>query len=187
MKTLHALAGAVLFAAIVIASLFTLQVAFQDPSQWPPCLASLAGQRAWLIFGPIAALFLALIYALSGFRSPERVQYLAYDIEGGAVSISLKAIENLVARLGDEFAAVVSLHPKIRANNGAVDVQLDVKVKAGAKIPELCKMLQDRTRESISANVGISDVKEVRVRVQEIVMADNASSTDTKVGAGAVV
>jgi uncharacterized alkaline shock family protein YloU len=150
-------------------------------------MASMAGQRLWLIFGPIAALFLALIYALSGFRSPERVQYLAYDIEGGAVSISLRAIEDLIARLADEFAAVVSLHPRIRAVNGAVDVQLDVKVKAGAKIPELCKMLQDRTKDSISANVGISDVKEVRVRVQEIVLAETASSTDTKVGAGAVV
>jgi hypothetical protein len=187
MKVLHLIAGIVLLLAILAGSLFILSTAFKDTATWPAWMASLAQVRLVLILVAVSMLFLGVIYVLTGFEAPERVQYLAYDIEGGAVSISLRAIQDLIARLGDEFAAVVSLQPVIRAVNGAVDVQLDVKVKAGAKIPELCKMLQERTRESILQNVGVSDVKEIRVRIQEIVMESApAPASDTKMGVGAV-
>jgi uncharacterized alkaline shock family protein YloU len=69
------------------------------------------------------------------------------------------------------------LEPDLKPVNGGVDVQLDVKVKAGAQIPELCRMLQDRTRECIKQNVGLSEVREVRVRVQEIVVGSPAADT----------
>ncbi|HEY8241075.1 MAG TPA: alkaline shock response membrane anchor protein AmaP [Kiritimatiellia bacterium] len=186
MKVLHVITGLVLLGLLFCGSLFAVYTAFQAPAAWPAWMQSLAGVRLELIMVSLSLLFLTVIYALSGLSAPARVQYLAYDIEGGAVSISLRAIQDLVARLADEFAAIVSLQPTIRAVNAAVDVQLDVKVKAGAKIPELCKMLQERTKETILQNVGISDVQEIRVRIQEIVMASPAApASDTKVGMGA--
>jgi hypothetical protein len=183
MKILHVLTGLVLLGVLSCGALFAMYTVFQDPAAWPVWMQSLAGVRLQLIMVALSLLFLLVIYILTGIRSPGRVQYLAYDIEGGAVSISLKAIQDLVARLADEFAAIVSLQPTIRAANAAVEVQLDVKVKAGTKIPELCKMLQERTKETILQNVGISDVQDIRVRIQEIVMA-TATPSDTKMGIG---
>lgn len=168
MKTLHILLGLVLFLVLLAAGLGLLSMAFQGDEAWKQLLAELETRRVEAILACLGLVAVILLYGLTALRMPESSHYLAYDIEGGTVSISLKAIENFLARLADEFAAVDALEPSLRAQKGSVQVQLDVKVKAGAQIPELCRMLQDRARVTIREKVGISEVQEVRVRVQEI-------------------
>ena len=182
MKLLHMLTNLLIGLAVFAGACFILYTAFQSGAAWETWLDRVKGCRFEVLFIAFAALLLVLLHLLSSLRVPERVQYLAYDIEGGgAVSISLKAIQEFVAKIADEFAAVVSLDPKLKAVNGAIDVQLDVKVKSGSQIPELCRMLQDRVRESIKQQVGISDIREVRVRVQEIVLSKASETIDTDV------
>lgn len=168
MKILHLLLGLLLFLVLLAAGLAVLSMAFQGEEAWKTMLDLVRERRVESLLAALALVFGVLFYALTALRLPDPSQYLAYDIEGGTVSISLKAVENFVARLSGEFAAIEALEPSLRARNGALDVQLDVRVKAGAQIPELCKMLQERTRATIREQVGISDVREVRVRVQEI-------------------
>ena len=168
MKTLHFLIGTVLFLILVAAGLGTLSMAFQGDEAWKQLLLELEGRRVEAILVGLGLVVMVLLYALTALRMPDASQYLAYDIEGGTVSISLKAVENFLGRLAGEFAAIDHLEPTLKARNGALDVQLDVKVKAGSQIPELCRMLQDRARSTIREKVGISEVQAVRVRVQEI-------------------
>lgn len=178
MKTLHILLGLVLFLALLGLGLGLLSMAFQGDEAWKQLLAELEERRVETILVSLGLVLVVLLYGLTALRLPEASHYLAYDIEGGSVSISLKAIENFLARLADEFAEVNALEPTLRANKGAVNVQLDVKVKAGAQIPELCRMLQDRARATIREKVGLSDVQEVRVRVQEITGTTVAAETN---------
>lgn len=168
MKVFHVLLGVFLFIVLLVSGLFVLSSAFQGPEVWSKLAQEIAGRRVESILAGVVLVLAVMLYALSAFRLPEKSQYLAYDIEGGSVSISLKAVENFLARLASEFAAVDELEPTIKTKNGVLDVQLDVKVKAGSQIPELCRMLQDRARVTIREKVGISDVQSVRVRVQEI-------------------
>ncbi len=168
MKIFHILLGVLLFLALLGAGLGTLSMAFQGEEVWKAMVTDLGGRRVEVILGAVGLVFVVLLYALTALRLPERSQYLAYDIEGGTVSISLKAVENFLGRLAGEFAAIDHLEPTLKTRNGALDVQLDVKVKAGSQIPELCRMLQDRARATIREKVGISEVQAVRVRVQEI-------------------
>jgi uncharacterized alkaline shock family protein YloU len=168
MKIFHVLLGVLLFLVLLAAGLGVLSMAFQGEEAWQQLVRELDGRRVEAILIGIGLVFAVLLYALTALRLPDKAQYLAYDIEGGTVSISLKAVENFVSQLANEFAAVDSLEPTLRARNGTLDVQLDVKVKAGAQIPELCRMLQERARSTIREKVGISEVREVRVRVQEI-------------------
>ncbi len=168
MKALHYLLGGLLFLALVGAALLLLSIGFQGEEPWAQLVAELSERRIEAIFVALGVALTVLLYALTALRLPEKARYLAYDIEGGNVSISLAAVENFLARLTGEFAALSDLKPSVKASQGAVDVQLDVKVKAGAQIPELCRMLQERARETIREKVGISEVREVRVRVQEI-------------------
>lgn len=177
MKTLHFLIGMVLFLLLVAAGLGTLSMAFQGDEAWKQLLLELEGRRVEAILVGLGLVVMVLLYALTALRMPDASQYLAYDIEGGTVSISLKAVENFLARLAGEFAAVDALEPTLRASKGSVQVQLDVKVKSGAQIPELCRMLQERARATIRDKVGISDVQEVRVRVQEITGATVSGDT----------
>jgi hypothetical protein len=122
--------------------------------------------------------FTVLLYALTAMRMPESSQYLAYDIEGGHRQHQPEGGRKFPGPHGGEFAAVEALEPTLRAGKGALQVQLDVKVKAGAQIPELCRMLQERARATIRDKVGISDVQEVRVRVQEITGTTASSETN---------
>lgn len=168
MKAIHLIVGFLLFAALIAGGLFLLATAFQGDEPWTLLVDSLQERRIEAILITIVALFGVLLYALTSFRLPEKDQYLAYDVEGGTVSISLAAVQNFVARIADEFASVGKLEPTLKAKNGAIDVTLDVVIKSGSQIPELCKMLQDRTRQIIREKVGVSEVSDVRVRVKEI-------------------
>jgi len=180
MKALHYLLGTLLFLAAMAAGLGLLAMAFQGEDTWRQLLVELEGRRVEAILISVGLVLAVLLFALTALRLPDKSQYLAYDIEGGTVSISLKAVENFLARLADEFAALESLEPELRARNGALEVQMDVKIKAGAQIPELCRMLQERARATIREKVGISDVRDVRVRVQEI--TSGTPSTETSSG-----
>jgi uncharacterized alkaline shock family protein YloU len=177
MKAFHLLLGVVLLAVALAAGLFVVSTALQGAEAWSLLLDGLKERQLEVIVTSLGLIFVLLLYALTAFRLPEKQQFLAYDIEGGNVSISLQAVQNFLGRLAQEFAAVDDLSPTVRARQGTVDVQLDVRIKAGAQIPELCRMLQERARTILSEKVGISDVREVRVRVQEITGSTAAGET----------
>ena len=142
MKVLHYLIGAVLLVALMALALFVLSTVFKGAAAWADLLE--AG-KAFHVPAAAAALTMALLlllFVLTSFRLPEKSHYIAYDIEGSAVSISLKAVQDFLARLAGEFAAVQELKPTLKVTNTSVEVQLDVKIRAGAQIPELCRMLQ---------------------------------------------
>ena len=176
MKFLHYLFGTVLFISLLLLGGYVIYAAV-DAALWKQTLDMLIQQRVLAIGAGAALLLLVVIYLLSGCcRRKKSAEFLSFENESGAVSISMSAISDFLGRIGNEFAAVLSMEPSIRAVSGAVEVTLDVKVKAGAQIPELCRMLQERVKESITANLGLSDIKGVRVNVQEIV-ASPASQT----------
>lgn len=178
MKTLHYLIGALLFVALLAASVFLLWQVFQGDAAWKAFLDRLAQQRLAVAAASLAVGLTVVLFALTSFAPQPRRQYIAYDIEGGgAVSISVRAVQDFLSRLKNEFAAVEDLKASLNPQAGAVDVQLDVKLRAGAQIPELCRMLQERTRATLRDKVGLSDIREVRVRVQEIVGEPTRSET----------
>jgi len=112
---------------------------------------------------------LALLYLVTfGPRRP-KMRYISFDSGDGSVSISVNAVRDYIRKLSGEFSAVVSIDPKIRAEKDSISIDLDVKLVAGARIPELSQALQSRVRESLRDGLGIDEVHEVKVRVQEIV------------------
>jgi uncharacterized alkaline shock family protein YloU len=171
MKTFHLIIGAVLFLTLAAGSVLLLNGALRGDEEWNAWVDMwVKSNHMYSAMGAGIIILLILLYVLTGLNVPGKVQYLAYDNEGGAVSISLKAVEGFLARLSSDFAAVAALQPKLRLIVNQVDVQLDIKVKAGAQIPELCKMLQEAARTTLREKVGITDIREVRVRVGEIVV-----------------
>ena len=89
-------------------------------------------------------------------------------------------IADFLGRVGDEFAAILSLEPIIRAAGGSVEVDLNLRVKAGTQIPELSRMLQDRIRETIKDNLGLTEVRAIRISVREIVTSAPAKKPEKK-------
>jgi len=120
--------------------------------------------------GLILVLLVLLFLATFG-PARSRECYISFDSENGSVSISVNAVRDFVRKLSDEFAAIVSLDPKIRPGRDMISLDLDVKVQAGTRIPELSQVLQARVRDSIRDGLGIAEVNEIKVRVREIVGA----------------
>lgn len=180
MKAFHIVIGVFLFLILASGAGLMLYGSLQESSAWELWVDTwIKANHLHVAMVCGVVICLMLLYVLTGLNVPRKIQYLAYDNEGGAVSISLAAVEGFLARLAGEFAAVVSLAPRLRLIVNQVDVQLDIRVKAGAQIPELCKMLQDAARTTLREKVGISDIREVRVRVQEIVVPQTAPAKTT--------
>lgn len=118
------------------------------------------------------ALVLILLVYLASFGPPKRrARFIAFESENGTVSISVDAVTEFIRKLGDEFGAIVTMEPKIRSEKNLISIDLDVKIQTGSRIPELSQMLQDRVRESIRDGLGIVEVREIKVKVKEIVGA----------------
>ena len=117
--------------------------------------------------GVIMLLF-SLLYLVT--FSPRRppLRYISFDSGNGTVSISINAVRDYIRKLSGEFSAVVSIDPKIRADKDRISIDLNINLVAGARIPELSQALQARVRESLHDGLGIDEVHDVRVRVQEI-------------------
>ena len=124
--------------------------------------------------GGIMALLSLLYLVTFGPRRP-KARYISFDSGNGSVSISANAVREYIRKLSGEFSAVVSIDPKIRSEKNSISIDLNVNLVAGARIPELSQALQNRVRESLRDGLGIDDVKEVKVLVQEITVEPRSS------------
>ncbi|MGE4489264.1 MAG: alkaline shock response membrane anchor protein AmaP [Kiritimatiellales bacterium] len=139
--------------------------------------AAIQGSPLYGIAAGLVLILIGLVYlGTYGQRRP-KVKFISFDSEDGGVSISVNAVRDFIRRVGEEFGAVVSLEPKIRAEKDLISIDLDVKLQTGSRIPELSQVLQNRVRESIRDGLGIAEVREIKVRVQEIVGAPPPSRT----------
>ena len=120
-----------------------------------------------ICFGGILILSVLLRW-VDGFVKPKDT-FINFDSEEGSVGISTKAICDFIERIGKEFAAVKSIDSKLTSSKDAVDVLLSVKVMSGNKIPELSHVLQQRVRESVRESLGLEEIRNITIKVQEIV------------------
>ncbi len=114
-------------------------------------------------------ILIALLYLFTLGKRRPKVKFISFESDAGAVSISVNAVRDFIRKTGEEFSAVEHIDPKLRADKENIGIDLDVKIKAGSRIPELSQVLQTRVRESLRDGLGITDVSDIKVRVQEIV------------------
>ncbi len=164
----HVLSGAViwlLFAALGGALIHAnIPGVTENAFDFMPPLQSLATAG----IGGIVVL-LSLLYLVTFGPRRSKTRYISFDSGNGSVSISVSAVRDFIRKLGDEFGAVIGIDPKIRDEKNTISIDLDVKLQTGTRIPEFSQMLQDRVREGVHDGLGIAEVKEIKVRIQEIV------------------
>jgi uncharacterized alkaline shock family protein YloU len=111
---------------------------------------------------------LSLLYLVTFGPRRSKMSYISFDSGNGTVSISVSAVRDYIRKLSGEFSSVVSIDPKIRSLKDGISVDLHVNLVAGARIPELSQALQARVRESLHDGLGIHEIREIKLRVQEI-------------------
>ncbi len=167
MKLLHRILALLLVVLLGFCGVLLL-LAARSGADWQAALVLLRPQRVAAAGAGAAALCLAVLYALSGLRRRERARYLSFGGDGDRVNISTDAIVGYVSRLAEEFPSIVRMTPRVRPVGKKVDMLIDVRIKAGPQLHEICEVLQQRVRESMASGLGISEVRRVIVSVTEI-------------------
>ena len=176
MNMLHGLIKSVLSVGLLILGILLLAnvVAFHTPLG-----DFLINDKLGQFLVGISAVFLVLLYWLTAIPMKEE-RFLTFENEGGAISISVKAINDFLAKLADEFAGIIQLRADVAASrDGRIEVRLDVSVKAGTKVQQLSQVLQQRVRESMRENLGIAEIHTVKINVSSIVAAEKPASGHT--------
>jgi len=120
-----------------------------------------------------ALILMVILYWLTALSTGGKEQFLSFETEGGSVNIRIKAVNDFLKRLADEFADILNLRADIAAaRDGRIEVQLDIDVKSGTKVQQLSQVLQQRVRECMREGLGIAEVASVKVNVNEIIQGE---------------
>lgn len=170
MKFLHGLIKFVILIALLGLGVFFLADVFGVPNRVGYFLFSDAIGKFVVGTGLILTV---IIYWLTAVSGNAKEQFLSFATEGGSVNIRVKAVNEFLKRLADEFADILNLRADIAASrDGRIEVQLDIDVKSGTKIQQLSQVLQQRVRESMRDGLGIAEVTSIKVNVNEIIQGD---------------
>jgi uncharacterized alkaline shock family protein YloU len=175
MKFLHVLHGLMKF--IILISLLALGIFFLTdadvfgvPSRIGRFL--LTDTVGKFVTGTLLIL-MVILYWLTAIGESAKEQFLSFETEGGSVNIRVKAVNEFLKRLADEFADILNLRADISAaRDGRIEVQLDIDVKSGTKIQQLSQVLQQRVRESMRDGLGIPEITSIKVNVDQIIQGD---------------
>jgi len=167
MKRLNRLLVLLVCALLVGGGLGVLALVLR-PADWQMACSLLAGSRVGALVGGLALLALGVLLIVSETPRRRRDRFLAFQNEGGAVNISTDAIAEYIAKLAPAFPSIVRMTPAVEPCRRKIDIVIDVRIKAGPQLHEICEVLQKRVRESMEGGLGIHDVRNVVVRVKEI-------------------
>ena len=125
--------------------------------------------RLMVLMGGIGLILLVVLYLLTSARKQKDSKMISFQGHSGPVTINLKAVRDVVLRTGDEFTEIISMQPNLEFRGGGLYVELDVRVMAGAHVPELCQQLQERVTDCVHDQLGLKEVKAVKVNIRELV------------------
>lgn len=157
-----------LVCAILIGGGLALAVLVLRPTDWQTACAILAGSRAGCLMAGLLLVALGALLIFTEAPRRRRDRFLSFRNEGGAVNISTEAIADYIGKLASAFPSIIRMTPVVEPCRRKVDIVIDVRIKAGPQLHEICEVLQKRVRESMESGLGIQEVRHVVVRVKEI-------------------
>jgi hypothetical protein len=181
-RVAHVLLGLLLLIYLVGQGLGMIYVSYNEEC-WLRCMDLMRSERGWGALAGMTLLVGVVLYLITGIRrtsSPE--QYLAFSHNGSTVSIQLRAVNEFIGRIANEFADIISMKPHVEPRGRSISVTLDLRVRAGTQIPELSQILQERVRESVRQNIGISEIKRIQVNIKDIVGEPSATDEFKDIG-----
>ncbi len=127
-------------------------------------LNSPSGIWTGLILVMLGLLFLAMrLKAGTGPRS------ISFDNPEGEVTISVKAIEDFVRRIGQEFSQVIEITPTILPVRDGIKIKVKTVLTAGSNVPRLSENIQRMIKTRMQNILGIQNVAKIEINVSKIV------------------
>ena len=167
MTLLHRISSLVLLIIVGFVGVFLIGISL-DAADWSAVGAVVEPQRIAAAGTGAPLLCLGIIFALSGLVTRRAERFLAFSNDGGSVNISTAAITDYLGKVGREFPSIIAMTPQVLPRHRSLDIVVDVRIKSGPQLHEICEVLQTRIRESMATGLGISELRKVVVRVREI-------------------
>lgn len=159
---------------ILPVGLFTVQG--MPAWQW---LLDMAQQHKDLaIVAGLGVVAVEVLYWLTAPRRRPPASSLTRRNKAGGISLGLDTVKDSLRDLADEYDEVLRLEPEVFACGKAMDIELALDVVRGSNVPDLCTALQERVRQSVADQVGLFDVRRVRVVIENLVRADGKPPED---------
>lgn len=177
-KLLRFLSGAVLYGAIIVVGAWLVHASLYNEA-WERSVAWLTANRMLTVSAVWVGWWVLVLYILTGLRPVPRESLVSLATDTGTVSVSTRALSDYLLRLRGEFAALLDLKPEVTARGAEIRVDLNVKIRAGTQIPELCRLLQERVRQQIHGELGLGEPRDVRVHIKEIVVPASETQSGT--------
>lgn len=174
-KLLISLCGLILFAISMLVFLWSFGF---TPTAWGAVIPHI--ELKLLVHILVAALsFLFMLLGMYCFfflfrNANSKKGFILQKTDNGQLSISIRAMENLVAKCVDQHEEIKVVSSGIQNTRDGVVVSLRIGLANGVSIPLAVNALQKQIKQYIQACSGI-DVKEVRVQVETA----NAKAADS--------
>ncbi len=130
--------------------------------------------KANIALGALALIMLNFMFARIISFDRQKEKGVLFNNPLGEVSVSLKAIEDLVRRLIAEQPEVKEVSARIAAKKGRLDVQSRLVLNADVSIPEITSRLQDLVKGKIQNIINPEEEVTVRIHVAKIIVESKA-------------
>ncbi len=167
MKILHRAIFLIVFAILTATGLALIGLAASEQN-WDIFETLVPGSRLMGACIGVGLFALASLLFLSGLSPKRSTRFLSFANDQGAVNISTDAISEYISKLASEFPSIIKMTPLVLPRRRQIDIVVDVRIKAGPQLHEICEVLQRRVRESMEKGLGITEVRRVIVSVKQI-------------------
>lgn len=123
---------------------------------------------------------LGILFLSFRVKAGKVTRKISFDNPEGEVTVSIKAIEDFVKRIGQEFPQVLELSPTVLPSNGGIKVNAKTTLIAGNNVPKLAENIQSSIKERMQNTLGIENVTGIEVNVVKLVEKRKESKEDTQ-------
>ncbi len=176
MNIIRGVSGLILLAFLALIGWGGMYLFFMDTlyglHMWEEVLDFLRYQQELINQTVIYIGVLLFVYLVSGMnlgKPKPRKQFLTVEGDNGVIRINVQAAESFVVALQDEFDAIIDMTQRIKVREGLLAVSLQLTVREGVKIPELCQMIERKLGEVMKSYLGLSEIQPINIAIAEIV------------------
>lgn len=125
-----------------------------------------------LVCQAIGAILVLLVLGVLNTLSRSGVAhsgYVTFKSEAGSVSISCDALQRFVDQVVAEFNAAVDITSNIvPTHSNSVNIVIQTRLRAGNSVAGFSELLQDRVRDTLRNDLGISNIAKIKVIITGI-------------------
>jgi len=124
----------------------------------------------------MVVLLLGITWLVNWIEIFYRNKAITFDNPGGKVKISLKAVEEFInSRILGQIPGVKSLVVRAGLSSRGLETSINLKLMAGANIPETCAHIQEMTKNYLQDVVGVERVASIEVFVSSIITKEDTT------------